>query len=133
MKRLGYVVSAAALLILAEATAFGAADADKAETPIGRVLGVRGSATELTTYNCADRNPAGTTRAELLRDADILEDHASMLKVRLRSGGQVICLDRRELVTTLSRSNAQLCDPVKAQSKLAQDLRSQGLGNSGCK
>ena len=136
MKHPGYVASVVALLVLAEPAALDAAGTDNPAKPIGQVLGVRGGLTELPIFSCTDGNakPGATVRAELLSNADILtEENKGMLKVKVGSDGQPICLDRRQLVTTLHRSDAKVCDPVTSVAPGSKDLRSQGLGNSGCR
>jgi hypothetical protein len=137
MTRLDPMALAVLLLVSAGATELRAEGTAKPEAPIIQVLGVRGGLSELTTYRPVGEKfeREGTVRAEPLLKAgiDILEEEKNGV-LKARSAGTIYWLDRRELVTTRRHANPDvLCDPVVSAAPGSVDLRSQGLGNSGCR
>jgi len=130
----------AVLLVLAGAAGPGAAESEKSPAPIGRVVKMRGGLSELTLYRRVEegqfvvdrREQAEQTKKRLDAGIDIISEQPHGI-LEVRSNGQTLYLDKREVDTTIMRRSAErYCDPIKAQTKLAQDLRTQGLGND-CK
>jgi hypothetical protein len=114
----------------------GAADGGRMPAPIGRVLSIRSGLSDLTLYRKVDGQfvlDRKTPAAPLLAAGiDIISEQKNGI-LEARSNGQAFWLDKREVVTTLSRhTNHDGCDPVHAQSRNSEALYSQGLGN-GCK